>query len=104
MAVRILSDVNFHEIINEKEIALVDFYASWCGPCKMLAPILDEISKERTDIIVAKVNIDFEKIVSKEYNVWTIPTILIFKNGEEVFRSLGFKTKENLLTILNSLN
>ena len=95
-----LSDVNFKEIINQKEIALIDFYASWCGPCKMLAPILDEIAKEFPNITVGKVNIDFEQIVSKEYNVWTIPTMIIFKNGKEIKRIMGFKPKKELVEVL----
>lgn len=95
-----LSDVNFKEIINQKEIALIDFYASWCGPCKMLAPILDEIAKEFPNITVGKVNIDFEQIVSKEYNVWTIPTMIIFKSGKEIKRIMGFRSKKELVEVL----
>lgn len=95
-----LSDVNFKEIINQKEIALIDFYASWCGPCKMLAPILDEIAKEFPNITVGKVNIDFEQIVSKEYNVWTIPTMIIFKSGKEIKRIMGFRPKKELVEVL----
>lgn len=95
-----LSDVNFKEIINQKEIALIDFYASWCGPCKMLAPILDEIAKEFPNIQVGKVNIDFEQIVSKEYNVWTIPTMIIFKSGKEIKRIMGFRSKKELVEVL----
>ena len=103
MEVKFLSDVNFAETIKANEIVLIDFYASWCGPCKMLSPILEQVAKERPNILIGKVNIDFEQIVSKEYNVWTIPTIIIFKNGKEYLRTLGFKTKEMLLELIDSV-
>lgn len=100
MSVVILSDVNFKEIIQDKEVALIDFYASWCGPCKMLSPILEEISKENPNIFIGKVNIDFEREVTKLYNVWTIPTLIVFKKGLEVNRNVGFLPKDKILELV----
>ena len=100
----IVNDNNFEsEVLNASKPVLVDFFATWCGPCKMLSPILEQVAKERPNILIGKVNIDFEQIVSKEYNVWTIPTIIIFKNGKEYLRTLGFKTKEMLLELIDSV-
>ncbi|MBQ6817114.1 MAG: thioredoxin [Bacilli bacterium] len=100
MSVVILSDVNFKENIQDKEVALIDFYASWCGPCKMLSPILEEISKENPNIFIGKVNIDFEREVTKLYNVWTIPTLIVFKKGLEVNRNVGFLPKDKILELV----
>ena len=100
MSVVILSDVNFKENIQDKEVALIDFYASWCGPCKMLSPILEEISKGNPNIFIGKVNIDFEREVTKLYNVWTIPTLIVFKKGLEVNRNVGFLPKDKILELV----
>ena len=100
MSIEILSDVNFKETIQDKEIALIDFYASWCGPCKMLSPILEEIARENKNLFIGKVNIDFEREITKKYNVWTMPTLIVFKNGLEVKRHLGFLSKDQILELI----
>lgn len=100
MAIEFLSDVNFHEIIQNKEIALIDFYASWCGHCKMLSVVLEQIAKENPQLFIGKVNIDFEKVIAKEYDVWTMPTLIVFKKGKEVKRHLGYLAKERILELI----
>ena len=79
---------------------LVDFYADWCGPCKMIAPIVEEIANERTDITVGKVNVDNDPQIAIKYGVQSIPTLIVFKNGIEASRVVGLRTKENILAML----
>ena len=88
----------------ESEIAasttLVDFYADWCGPCQMIAPIVEEIATERTDITVGKVNVDNDASIAIKYNVASIPTLIVFKDGKEVSRIVGYRPKQDILAIL----
>ena len=79
---------------------LVDFWASWCGPCKMIAPIVEEIAAERPDITVGKVNVDEEMDLARRFGIASIPTILVFKNGELSKTSIGYCSKEELLSLL----
>lgn len=96
-----LNNHNFqNEIIENTGIALVDFYADWCGPCKMLSPIIDEIAEERTDITIGKVNVDENNSLATKYNVMSIPTMIIFKNGKEQARVVGVRPKEDILAEL----
>lgn len=96
-----LNNHNFqNEIIENTRIALVDFYADWCGPCKMLSPIIDEIAEERTDITVGKVNVDENNSLATKNNVMSIPTMIIFKNGKEQARVVGVRPKEDILAEL----
>lgn len=96
-----LNNHNFqNEIIKNAGIALVDFYTDWCGPCKMLSPIIDEIAEERTDITVGKVNVDENNSLATKYNVMSIPTMIIFKNGKEQARVVGVRPKEDILAEL----
>ena len=88
------------EILNGNGMALVDFYADWCGPCKMLAPTIEEIANERTDLTVGKINVDETPELAVKYGVMSIPTVIIFKDGVEVTRSVGFKSKQELLGLL----
>ena len=79
---------------------LVDFWASWCGPCKMIAPIVEEIAAERPDITVGKVNVAEEMDLARRFGIASIPTILVFKNGELSKTSIGYCSKEELLALL----
>ena len=102
MAEIILTEENFEEEVIKSDIpVLVDFWATWCGPCKMLAPIIAQIADEKEgEIKVGKVDVDEEMELAAEYQVASIPTILLFKNGEVVETSIGFKSKEQLLEML----
>ena len=98
---KILNSENFKNEVLDKSIALVDFYADWCGPCKMVAPIIEEIANERSDISVGKINVDESVGIAMEYNVVSIPTMIIFKDGKEASRIVGYTPKEEILEALN---
>ena len=85
---KILNDTNFSEVINEG-ITLVDFYADWCGPCQMVAPIIDELSSEVENSKVVKVNVDNSPLIASEYGIRSIPTFILFKDGEIIERIIG---------------
>ena len=96
-----LTEQNFKETIeNSDKPVLVDFWASWCGPCQMLAPIIEELDKELTDVLVAKVDVDQEQSLAMDYKVVSIPTLLLFKNGEAVERMIGFHDKDEITELL----
>ena len=86
---------SFHEFIKEG-VVVVDFFAEWCGPCKMLGPVFDDLSKEMTDVKFGKVNTEDNPTLAKEYEVRSIPYILIFKDGKQVKEIIGFKAKDAL--------
>lgn len=101
MAVLKLTKDNFHSVVIESnKPVLVDFWASWCNPCRMLGPIVDEVAEEREDIKVGKVNVDDEPELAAKYRVMSIPTLLVFKNGEVVNQSVGALPKEEILEML----
>ena len=98
----ILTKANFeNEVLNAEGKVLVDFWASWCGPCKMIAPVIEELATELAGRAkVGKVNVDEEAELSIQYGVMSIPTILIFENGKVIGKSIGYKDKEELLELL----
>lgn len=94
---RIIGTEEFNlEVRSSDGIKVVDFFATWCGPCKMLAPVFDEVSLDIEDAEFLKVDIDQSLDIAREYQVSTVPTIIIFKEGQEVERLVGFKTKQEL--------
>ena len=96
-----LTAQNFKETIeNSDKPVLVDFWASWCGPCQMLAPIIEELDVELTDVLIAKVDVDQEQSLAMDYKVVSIPTLLLFKNGEAVERMVGFHNKDEITELL----
>ena len=96
-----VSENNFvNEVVEYNGKVLVDFYADWCGPCKMLAPVLEEIEKERTDVKVVKVNVDECPSIAAKYGVMSIPTLLVFENGSMKNQSVGFRPKNAVLSLL----
>ena len=96
-----VSDENFEqEVLNSNIPVLIDFYADWCGPCKMLSPIVDEVAKENDDIKVVKINVDESQNTAIKYQVMSIPTLVVIKNGNEVNRSVGLIDKEEVLNLV----
>ena len=92
---------NFHkEVIESDRPVLVDFWAPWCGPCRMVVPIVDEIAREREDIKVVKINVDEEQELAREYRVMSIPTLMVMRNGEIVSKSSGARPKAQILDML----
>ena len=101
MAVKNVTFDNFNEEVLQAELpVLADFYADWCGPCRMLRPSLEQISDERTDVIVAAVNIDEIPELADDYDISSIPCVILFKNGVEADRSIGLVPKEALEALL----
>lgn len=86
---------NFNEVL-KNNIVVVDFFANWCGPCKMLSPIIEEVSNEMNDVVFAKVNIDESSDIAGKFGIMSIPTIIIFKNGNAVSKNVGFLSKSEL--------
>lgn len=91
---------NFNNEIREG-IVLVDFYATWCGPCKMQSPIIDSLKEERSDIKIMKVDVDKEEDIARTYGIMSIPTLMLFKDGKEVAKNVGFMPKEVLTNWIN---
>lgn len=101
MAVNKLNEISFEtEVLKNEGTVLVDFYADWCGPCKMLSPVIDEIAELRGDVTVGKVNVDSCKNLAASYGVMSIPTLLVFKNGKEQNRVIGVRSKQEILSML----
>ena len=96
-----VNDSNFEQEVLKSNIpVLVDFYADWCGPCKMLSPTVDEIASENDDVKVVKVNVDESQNTAIKYQVMSIPTLVVIKNGNEVNRSVGVVDKEDILNMI----
>ena len=100
MSVLSVNKSNFESVKNSDKPVLLDFYADWCGPCRMLSPIVDEIANERDDIVVGKVNVDIEGELAEEFGVFSIPTLVVMKQGKIVSQSPGAKPKAQVLAML----
>lgn len=97
-----ITSKNFEkEVLNSDKTTIIDFYADWCGPCKMMSPVIDEIAEENDSVKVGKLNVDEAQDIAVKYNVMSIPTIIIFRNGIENKRFVGVTSKENILNVLN---
>ena len=97
MVKKINNDNFTNEVLDITGTVLVDFYADWCGPCKMVAPIIEELSQENPEITFGKINVDESPELSVKYNVINIPTLIIFKDGKEKTRIIGYKPREAIL-------
>lgn len=91
---------NFEEIKNSDKKVLLDFYADWCGPCRMVSPIVDEIAEENPQYLVGKINVDEEPQLAQEFSVASIPTLVVMKNGKIVNQSMGARPKAQILALL----
>ena len=101
-ALKITKDNFQTEVLEANGTVLVDFWASWCGPCKMIGPIIDQIADERSDVKFCKINVDDEPELAAKFRVMSIPTLLVFKGGEVVNQSMGAKPKTAILAMLDS--
>ena len=95
-----LSNNDFEKVVSENPVCLVDFWAPWCGPCKMLGPVIDEIAQERPDIKVCKVNIDEQAELAMKFRVMTIPTVILFKDGNTEYKIVGALNKKEFLDMI----
>ena len=101
MAVITITKENFEqEVLRSDKPVLMDFWASWCGPCRMLSPIVDAVAEERTDVKVGKVNVDQQPELAGEFGVMSIPTLLVFENGKLVRQAVGARPKAAVLDLL----
>lgn len=100
--INVFNEENFEEqVLNSDKTTIVDFYADWCGPCKMMSPIIDSIAEEKSDSLkVGKVNVDENQELAMKYNIMSIPTVLIFKNGNISKTFIGVTSKEEILESL----
>ncbi|MDD3453823.1 MAG: thioredoxin [Bacilli bacterium] len=95
------NEMNFNDLISEG-IVLVDFYANWCGPCKMLAPILEEIASDRGETKIVKIDVDQAEALARNYGIMSIPTLILFKNGKMIDQKTGFMPKQDLLNWISN--
>ena len=95
-----INNQNFESIKNSEKPVLLDFYADWCGPCRMVSPIVDEIADEREDIIVGKINVDDEPALAEAFGVFSIPTRAVMKGGKVVRQEAGARPKAKILAML----
>ncbi len=101
MSVIKINKNNFDEIRGGDKPVLIDFYAAWCGPCRALSPVIDEIAQERGDVAVGKVNVDEEQALASEFGVFSIPTLVVLKGGIEVGRAVGARPKSAILELID---
>ncbi len=101
MAILKITTENFeNEVLKSTKPVLIDFYADWCGPCQMMAPVVEEISREREDIVVGKINVDDEPKLAQMFQVMSIPMFAVVKEGKLVKTSVGYRPKDEILDLL----
>jgi len=103
MSETIVNEINFQaEVMESEKPVLLDFWAPWCGPCTMLAPVLEEVEKERQDVRVLKVNVDEHPKLAAKFHVMSIPTLVFIKDGEKKAVAVGVQSKEDILNMISS--
>lgn len=102
MAVLHLKKEDFESVRKSEKPILIDFYADWCGPCRMVAPIIEEIAEERDDVLVCKVNVDEEGELASAFGVMSIPTLVVLRGGEIVTKATGARPKAQILSMLDA--
>lgn len=95
-----LNEDNFNRVRDNEGLSLLDFYADWCGPCRMVLPIVDEIAKEREDLLVGKINVNDNPDLAREFGVMSIPTLIVMKDGKIVNRVSGARNKSQILDLV----
>ena len=95
-----ITDANFEELVNSGKPMVLDFWAEWCGPCRMVVPLVEEIAEERSDIKVVKINVDEEQELAMQFGVMNIPTLVVMKNGKIVNQVTGARPKAQILAML----
>ena len=102
MSVKKFNREEFEIAKKEAGVILLDFYADWCGPCRMVAPVVEEVSKLRKDVLVGKINVDDEEALAREFEIVSIPTLIVLKSGKVHKKVVGARNKEQLLALLES--
>ena len=102
MSVMKITKENYQSVVAENQTVLLDFWAVWCGPCKMIAPIVEEIAAERSDIIVGKVDVDSEMELAIQFGISSIPTLVVIKNGAPAAKAVGYRPKADILKLLDA--
>ena len=100
MSVIHVNKENFDQVVNSGKTVLLDFYADWCGPCRMVGPILEQIAAERPDVKVCKVNVDEQRELAMRFNIMSIPTLMVVRNGQVVNTAVGARPKAEILSML----
>lgn len=100
MSVLVVTNDNFNAVKNSGKPVLLDFYADWCGPCRMVSPLVEEIAKENPQYLVGKINVDHEPELAQQFRVMSIPTLVVIKNGKVVSQTAGARPKAEILALL----
>ena len=102
MSLVTITKENYQSVVTENATVLLDFWAVWCGPCKMIAPIVEEIAAQRSDVVVGKVDVDSEMELAMQFGISSIPTLVVIKNGVPAAKAVGYRPKADILKLLDA--